>query len=128
MLHSHCRLRWSITAIGYFTDAAPLQHSRYFQSIIQSLSITSNCFIKSIISSGILRKHQGVSFHRHDTFIRKTVSIDLSHTFLIYSMDHSWVRWDIATVDLTDILTKNVTSKDKEKLSWNITLMLSTKP
>ena len=29
------------------------------------------------------------------------------------------MRWGIATVDLTDILTENVTSEDKEKSSWN---------
>ena len=64
-----------------------------------------------------LQTHQGVSFHRHDTCIGNTVSIDLSHAFLIYSMDHSWLMWGIATADLTDILTENVTSKDKEKSS-----------
>ena len=80
--------------------------------------MTSNCSTKFHYNPTVtLRTHQGVSFHRHDTCIGNTVSIDLSHAFLLYLMDGSWLRWDIATADLTDNLTKNVTSKDNEKSS-----------
>ena len=76
--------------------------------------MTSDCSAKFHYNPTVtLRMHQGVSFHQYDTCIGNTVSIDLSHAFLIYSMDHSWLRWGIATANLKDKLIENVTSKVK---------------